>query len=78
VTTFGPYNRTPHPGDLPAIAELRAAGHVPPVRPPPPHPLPDAERADRLAEIFARWQTEDVTGEPDWDPEAIEPFALRP
>jgi len=44
---------------------------------------PDAERpeqAARIAAMLKRWATEDVSHEPDWDVEALEPvrFATQP
>lgn len=36
-----------------------------------------ARRADRLAKMFARWETEDASDEPDWDVDAIAPLRFR-
>ncbi|TMQ08184.1 MAG: hypothetical protein E6J90_41145, partial [Deltaproteobacteria bacterium] len=36
-----------------------------------------AERAARIAAMLARWETEDVSGEPDWSIDDIEPMTLR-
>ncbi len=33
-----------------------------------------AERAARIGAMLARWEQEDVSGEPDWDVEDIEPM----
>ena len=34
------------------------------------------ERAARIAAMLARWEQEDVSGEPDWDVEDIAPMRL--
>jgi hypothetical protein len=36
-----------------------------------------AERAARIAAMLDRWESEDVSGEPEWDVEDLEPIALR-
>ncbi len=36
-----------------------------------------ARRADRLAKMFARWEAEDTSDEPDRGVDAISPFRLR-
>jgi hypothetical protein len=36
------------------------------------------ERAKRIAAMLDRWEEEDVSAEPDWDPAALEPLDLRP
>lgn len=43
---------------------------------------PDAERTEQAARIAAmlkRWQTEDLSQEPDWDVDALQPvrFAMQ-
>ncbi len=35
-----------------------------------------AARAERIAAMLVRWEAEDVTGEPEWDVEDIEPVTL--
>jgi hypothetical protein len=35
------------------------------------------ERAVRVAAMLERWQEQDVSTEPDWDPERLERFQLR-
>lgn len=37
-----------------------------------------AERARRIAAMFERWNAEDVSSEPDWDPDAVAPLHLEP
>lgn len=36
-----------------------------------------AERAARIAAMLDRWAAEDVSGEPEWNVEDIEPMTLR-
>jgi hypothetical protein len=36
-----------------------------------------AERAARIATMLDRWESEDVSGEPDWNVEDLEPVTLR-
>ncbi len=36
-----------------------------------------ARRAERLTQMFARWEAEDMSDEPDWDVEDIEPMRFR-
>jgi hypothetical protein len=36
-----------------------------------------AERARRIAAMLDRWDHEDVSGEPDWNVEDLEPMMLR-
>lgn len=36
-----------------------------------------AERAVRIAAMLDRWAAEDVTSEPEWDVEDLEPMTLR-
>lgn len=36
-----------------------------------------AERAARIAAMLDRWAAEDVSDEPEWDLEDIQPVALR-
>lgn len=36
-----------------------------------------AERAARIAAMLDRWAAEDVSGEPDWSVDDLEPIALR-
>ena len=36
-----------------------------------------AERAARIAAMLDRWDAEDVSGEPEWNVEDLEPMALR-
>lgn len=36
-----------------------------------------AERAARIAAMLDRWAAEDVSGEPDWSVDDVEPIALR-
>ena len=36
-----------------------------------------AERAARIAAMLDRWAAEDVSGEPDWSVEDLEPIAIR-
>jgi hypothetical protein len=36
-----------------------------------------AERAARIAAMLDRWASEDVSGEPDWSVDDLEPVALR-
>jgi hypothetical protein len=36
-----------------------------------------ARRAERLAKMFARWEAEDVSDEPEWDVEQIAPLRFR-
>ncbi len=36
-----------------------------------------AERAARIAAMLDRWDAEDVSGEPEWDVEDLEPVKLR-
>lgn len=36
-----------------------------------------AERAARVAAMLDRWAAEDVSGEPDWSVDDLEPIALR-
>jgi hypothetical protein len=36
-----------------------------------------AERARRIAAMLDRWDQEDVSGEPDWNVEDLEPMTLR-
>jgi hypothetical protein len=37
-----------------------------------------AERAARITAMLDRWGAEDVSGEPEWSVEDIEPMKLRP
>jgi hypothetical protein len=37
-----------------------------------------AERARRIAAMLERWSGEDISSEPEWNVEDIEPMALRP
>jgi hypothetical protein len=52
----------------------------------PPHPTKHAEtasakemaeRATRVAAMLDRWDSEDVSNEPDWNVEDLEPIKLR-
>jgi hypothetical protein len=36
-----------------------------------------AERAARIAAMLARWEADDVSGEPEWSIEDLEPMTLR-
>jgi hypothetical protein len=36
-----------------------------------------AERAARIAAMLARWATDDVSREPEWSIEDVEPLILR-
>lgn len=36
-----------------------------------------AERAARIAAMLDRWDAENVSDEPEWDSEDLEPMALR-
>ena len=36
-----------------------------------------ADRAKRIAAMLDRWNSEDVSGEPDWNVEDLEPMMLR-
>jgi hypothetical protein len=36
-----------------------------------------AERSARIAAMLDRWAAEDVSGEPDWSVEDLEPIAIR-
>ena len=36
-----------------------------------------AERAKRIAAMLDRWNHEDVSGEPEWNAEDLEPMTLR-
>jgi hypothetical protein len=48
-------------------------------KPSPMPPVDDAaERAARIKAMLARWQAEDVSSEPHWDLEDIEPLRLDP
>lgn len=35
------------------------------------------ERAERIAAMLDRWDAEDVSGEPEWNIEDLEPMSLR-
>lgn len=37
-----------------------------------------AERAARVSAMLDRWAADDVSGEPEWSVEDIEPMTLRP
>jgi hypothetical protein len=37
-----------------------------------------AEQAARVAAMFERWAAEDVSDEPDWDVDQVEPIAFSP
>jgi hypothetical protein len=41
-----------------------------------PAPSERAERAARISAMLARWAEEDVSNEPDWDIEGVEPLKL--
>lgn len=46
----------------------------------PPSTMPPDEsrrRAERLRAMLERWQQEDTSGEPDWDPERVAPAGFR-
>jgi hypothetical protein len=36
-----------------------------------------AERAARVAAMLDRWDSEDVSGEPEWNVEDLEPMTVR-
>jgi hypothetical protein len=36
-----------------------------------------ADRAKRIAAMLDRWNSEDVSGEPEWNIEDLEPMMLR-
>ena len=40
-------------------------------------PTEMAERAARVAAMLDRWDSEDVSGEPEWNVEDLEPMTLR-
>ena len=37
-----------------------------------------ADRAERIAAMLDRWEAEDVSGEPEWNVDEVEPMTLRP
>jgi hypothetical protein len=37
-----------------------------------------AERAARVAAMLDRWEAEDISGEPDWNVDELQPMTLRP
>jgi hypothetical protein len=39
--------------------------------------LPQVDRAQRIAAMLERWETEDVADEPDWDVATVESLRLR-
>ena len=39
--------------------------------------FPKVDHAQRIAAMLGRWEAEDVSGEPDWDVDHIEPLKLR-
>jgi hypothetical protein len=39
--------------------------------------LAQVDRAQRIEAMLCRWETEDVTDEPDWDIAPLEPLKLR-
>jgi hypothetical protein len=42
-----------------------------------PSPTEMAERATRIAAMLDRWDSEDVSGEPEWNVEDVERLTLR-
>lgn len=47
-------------------------------RPTQPPPLDElAERAARVRAMLTRWETDDVSSEPEWNVETIEPMQLE-
>jgi len=48
-----------------------------PVGTAPPSPEEMAERASRIAAMLDRWAADDVSTEPDWSVDDLEPLTLR-
>jgi hypothetical protein len=39
--------------------------------------LPHVDRAQRIAAMLDRWESEGATDEPDWEVDDVEPLATR-
>jgi|HubBroStandDraft_4_1064222.scaffolds.fasta_scaffold87065_3 hypothetical protein len=42
------------------------------------HVLPQIDRAQRIAAMLDRWESEEIVDEPDWDVDDVDRLTLRP